>query len=96
MSVDPEVIDYIAALAKLELDGAEREALAADLARIVGFVEQLREVDVDDVPPTKHVIEQTDVTRADDRRPGLSQAEALDNAPSADAGHFLVPRVLPD
>lgn len=96
MSVDPEVIEYIAGLAKLELDDEERDALAADLARIVGFVEQLDEVDVDDVPPTKHVIEQTNVTRPDRPRPGLSQTEALDNAPSADEGHFLVPRVLPD
>lgn len=96
MSVDPQVIEYIADLAKLELEDDERAALAADLARIVGLVEQLGEVDVEDVPPTKHVIEQTNVTRPDRPRPGLSQREALDNAPDADEGHFLVPRVLPD
>lgn len=96
MSIDRKTIKDIAGLAKLELDDDERAAFAADLARIVGFVEQLGEVDVDDVPPTKHVIEQSNVTRADEPRPGLSQDEALDNAPRADEGHFLVPRVLPD
>ena len=94
--VDPEVIEYIADLAKLELDAEERAALAGDLARIVGFVEQLDEVDVGDVAPTKEVLEQSNVTRADRPRAGLSQREALDNAPDADLGHFLVPRVLPE
>jgi aspartyl-tRNA(Asn)/glutamyl-tRNA(Gln) amidotransferase subunit C len=96
MSVDRRTVDYVAALAKLELDDDERAELAGQLARIVEFVEQLDEVDVTDVPPTKHVIGKDNVSRADDVLPGLSQDEALAEAPSADEGHFLVPKVLPD
>jgi aspartyl-tRNA(Asn)/glutamyl-tRNA(Gln) amidotransferase subunit C len=96
MSVDPGVVEYVAGLAKLNLDGDERAALAEQLARILEFVEQLDEVDVTDVPPTKHVIGQTNVSRADDPRPCLPQEAALDGAPREDEGHFLVPKVLPD
>lgn len=96
MSVDRDTVDYVAGLAKLELDDDKRAALAEQLARIVAFVAQLEEVDVTDVPPTKHVIGKDNVTRPDEPRPGLTQDEALAAAPDADEGHFLVPKVLPD
>jgi aspartyl-tRNA(Asn)/glutamyl-tRNA(Gln) amidotransferase subunit C len=96
MSIDPGVVEYVAGLAKLDLDDGERAALAEQLARILEFVAQLDEVDLTDVPPTKHVIGQTNVSRADDPRPCLSQEEALEGAPRADEGHFVVPEVLPD
>ena len=53
MGVGPEVVDYVAALAKLRLDDAEKDALAAVLARVLEFVEQLDRVDITDVPPTR-------------------------------------------
>jgi aspartyl-tRNA(Asn)/glutamyl-tRNA(Gln) amidotransferase subunit C len=96
VSVDAGVVDYVAALAKLNLDNDERAALAEQLARVVEFVAQLDEVDITEVPPTKHVIAQTNVGRGDEPRPCLLQDEALSGAPSADEGHFVVPKVLPD
>lgn len=95
MSVDPAVVRHVAELAKLDLDDDERAALAEQLARILEFVAQLDEVDITDVPPTKHVIGQTNVSRADDPRPCLSQEEALEGAPRAEEGHFVVPSVVP-
>lgn len=96
MSVDPKVLEYVAGLAKLHLDDGEREELAAQLARIVEFVHQLDEVDVADVQPTKHVIGLSNVSRPDEACASLSQEAALAGAPSADEGHFVVPKVLPD
>lgn len=96
MSIDPGVVEYVATLAKLDLDDGERATLGEQLVRILEFVAQLDEVDVTDVPPTKHVIGQTNVSRADDPRLCLSQEEALEGAPRADEGHFVVPKVLPD
>ena len=96
MGVDPEVVDYVAALAKLRLDDAEKDALATDLARVLEFVEQLDRVDITDVPPTKHVIGLTNVERPDVEVPCLPADEALANAPDADESHFVVPKVLPD
>jgi aspartyl-tRNA(Asn)/glutamyl-tRNA(Gln) amidotransferase subunit C len=48
------------------------------------------------VAPTKHVIASDNVARDDERRPCLPRDEALAAAPDADAGHFVVPKVLPD
>ena len=96
MAVGPEVVDYVAELARLHLDDEEKKALAADLARVLEFVEQLDEVDISNVPPTKHVIGLANVERADIEGASLSQEEALANAPDSDEGHFVVPKVLPD
>ncbi len=96
MGVGPEVVDYVAALAKLRLDDAEKDALATDLARVLEFVEQLDRVDITDVPPTKHVIGLNNVERPDTESPCLPPDEALANAPDADEDHFVVPKVLPD
>lgn len=96
MGIGPEVVDYIAALAKLRLDDAEKETLAADLARVLEFVEQLDGVDITDVPPTKHVIGLSNVERPDTASPCLPPGQALANAPDTDEDHFVVPKVLPD
>ena len=96
MSVDPETVEHVAELAKLNLDGDEKKELAGQLARILEFVAQLDEVDISDVPPTKHVIDMSNVERPDGVRDSLSQREALAGAPDADEGHFVVPEVLPD
>lgn len=95
MGVDPKVVDYVAALAELRLDDAEKEALASDLARVLEFVEQLDRVDITDVPATKHVIGLGNVERSDIEIPCLAADEALANAPDADENHFVVPKVLP-
>lgn len=96
MAVDRTVVDYVAGLAKLRLAEAEKEELAAQLGRIIDFVEQLAEVDISDVPPTKHVLGATNVDRPDIPHECLSQEQALANAPQADEEHFVVPKVLPD
>lgn len=96
MTVDRDVVDYVAGLARLRLDEDEKQALGEQLGRIVEFVETLTEVDVSEVPPTKHVIGLANVTRPDSERPCLTAEQALANAPEADADHFVVPEVLPD
>jgi len=96
MKIDPETVEHVAELAKLTLDSNEKKELAGQLARIVEFVAQLDEVDISNVPPTKHVIDLSNVERPDETRDSLSQEDALAGAPSADAGHFVVPEVLPD
>ena len=54
------------------------------------------EVDVSDVPPTKHVIDLANVSREDVPRPSLRPEEALANAPESMHDYFVVPKVLPD
>jgi aspartyl-tRNA(Asn)/glutamyl-tRNA(Gln) amidotransferase subunit C len=92
MSFEDRDIEHIAELARLRLDDVEKRRLAVELARIVEFIEQLAAVDVDGVPPTKHVIDLDNVARDDAEGDCLTAEEALANAPDADAGHFVVPK----
>lgn len=96
MGVDSEVVDHVAALAKLRLEPREREDFVEQLGRILEYVEKLQEVDVGDVPPTKHVIDITNVDRRDEERPSLAREVSLANAPEVQQDHFAVPKVLPD
>ena len=96
MGVDSKVVDYVASLARLYFEDEERELVAEQLGRILELADQLREVDVSDVPPTKHVIDLANVSREDVPRPSLRPEEALANAPESMHDYFVVPKVLPD
>jgi aspartyl-tRNA(Asn)/glutamyl-tRNA(Gln) amidotransferase subunit C len=86
--------NYIAQLARLELSADETQRLGAQVEAILGFVEQLKKVDVSGVEPTAHAVPQVNVTRADESVPGLSQRDALQNAPSPADGLFIVPKIV--
>jgi aspartyl-tRNA(Asn)/glutamyl-tRNA(Gln) amidotransferase subunit C len=90
-TIDRKVVDHVARLACLSLDDAEADELTRDLARIVAYVGELSSVDTTDVPPTCHVQLERLRFRDDQTRPGLSQEEALAQAPRAEHGGFAVP-----
>ena len=86
-----EEVLRIAKLANLSMEGAEAERMAHDLGQILAYVEQLREVDVTDVPPMAHVDDAGIVPRPDEEAPSFSQEIALREAPSVEEGGFRVP-----
>jgi aspartyl-tRNA(Asn)/glutamyl-tRNA(Gln) amidotransferase subunit C len=85
---------YIAQLARLELSTEEEQRLGGQVDAILGYIEQLKRLDVSGVEPMAHAVPQINVTRPDEIRPGLSQAEALQNAPSKADGLFIVPKIV--
>ena len=89
-------VERIAALARLELSEDEKTLFARQLAEILAYAEQVREVDTTGVAPTSHVLARPATWRPDEVRPSLPTDEALANAPEAarDAGLFKVPQVL--
>jgi aspartyl-tRNA(Asn)/glutamyl-tRNA(Gln) amidotransferase subunit C len=89
-------VDRMAALAHLELTAEERELFARQLAHVLDYAEQIRQVDTSGVPPTTHVMTPDTVFREDVPRPPLAREAALANAPAAsrEAGLFKVPRVI--
>jgi len=89
-----EDLRRLADLARLELGDGEATALAADLARILGFVRQLQELDTAGVPPTAHVMELATPLREDEPDAPLPPEEAIRNAPAHEGTAFLVPQVL--
>lgn len=86
----------LAHLARIDLDEAELDELAPQLAVIVESIATVNEVATDDVPATSHPLPMSNVFRDDVRRPGLSPDEALAGAPAVDQQRFLVPRILGD
>lgn len=70
--------------------------MTAQLDAIVGYVEQLAEIDTTAVEPMAHAVEQTNVFRPDEVRPSFDRAEMLASAPKADGQFYLVPAVLGD
>lgn len=87
-------IRYVARLARLRLSPEEEQRLGAQLGDILGYIEQLRTVDVSGVEPMAHAFPIVNVMRADEARPGLPQEDALRNAPLKSNGLFVVPKIV--
>ena len=87
-------VKYVAHLARLSLSPEEEQKLGAQLNNIIGFVEQLKSVDVSGVEATAHAVPTVNVTRADEVRPSISHEDALRNAPKHSNGLFLVPKIV--
>ena len=87
-------VRYVAHLARIDLTPAEEQKLGAQLSNILGYIEKLKELDVSTVEPTAHAFPLVNVTRPDKVRPGLSNEEALRNAPAKAGGLFVVPKIV--
>jgi aspartyl-tRNA(Asn)/glutamyl-tRNA(Gln) amidotransferase subunit C len=94
MSVTSEQVRHIAKLARIAMSEEELERLVPELNNILGWVEQLGEVDTDGVEPLATVIEQKLRLREDIVNDGNIRAEVLENAPEAQHGFFAVPKVI--
>lgn len=94
MSVDLATVKKIASLARLAVTDGEAEALVPELNNILGFVEQLGNVDVSGVEPMTAVIPNVLRLRADAVTDGNVRDKVLGNAPQAEHGFFAVPKVI--
>lgn len=94
MAITIADIERIAQLAKLRLTEDEKEKLTKELSQIIGYVEKLNELNLENVPPTSHVLDLKNVMREDEVKPWFSQEEALMNAPAKHGGFFSVPKVI--
>ena len=86
--VDDEEVRHVASLARVDLEEAEVERFAAQFADILEYFEALEEV-----PDVDADAELANVMRPDEVREGLTQEEALRNAPETEDGYFVGPRV---
>jgi aspartyl-tRNA(Asn)/glutamyl-tRNA(Gln) amidotransferase subunit C len=94
MSVDTATVRHIAKLARIAASDAEIEALVPELNNILGWVEQLQEVDVSGIEPMTAVIPNTLRLREDAVTDGGIREAVLKNAPVAEHGFFAVPKVI--
>ena len=94
MSVDTKTVRHIAKLARIAMSDAEVEALVPELNNILGWVEQLGEVNTDGVEPLTAVIDQKLRLREDAVTDGDKRDDVIANAPDAEHGFFAVPKVI--
>ncbi len=95
MSVDKSTVQRIASLARIKVPDEELETLARELSQILGWVEQLDEVDTDGVTPMASSAEGMELRwREDTVTDGGKADDVLANAPESRNGYFVVPKVI--
>ncbi len=94
MSVDTATVKKVASLARIAISDSDAERLAPELNNILGWIEQLGEVDTSNVEPTTAVIPNTLRLREDVVTEGKQRDAVLQNAPQGEHGFFTVPKVV--
>ncbi|UWQ50951.1 Asp-tRNA(Asn)/Glu-tRNA(Gln) amidotransferase subunit GatC [Leisingera caerulea] len=94
MSIDQSTAAKVAKLARIKVEDDALPALADEFNNILGFIEQLNEVDVVGVEPMTSVTPQRLKRRKDEVTDGNQQDKILANAPDAREGFFAVPKVV--
>lgn len=94
MSIDLQTVKKIASLSRISVTDAEAQAMVPELNNILGWVEQLGEVDVTGIEPMTAVIPNHQRLRDDVVTDGNVRDKVLANAPQAEHGFFAVPKVI--
>ena len=94
MSIDANTAAKVAKLARIEVESQDLGALAKEFNDILGFIDQLKEVDVDGIEPMTSVTPQKLLRRNDNITDGDKQTSVLKNAPLSREGFYAVPKVV--
>ncbi|HME54693.1 MAG TPA: Asp-tRNA(Asn)/Glu-tRNA(Gln) amidotransferase subunit GatC [Candidatus Lokiarchaeia archaeon] len=93
-SLDEDTVSHLAELCRIKLSDKEKKEFATQLSNILEFFSQISELDTENVKPTYHVLELTNVFREDEAKESLPQDVALANAPQKEKGFFKAPRII--
>lgn len=94
MEVNDSLVNKLAHLSRLEFNATEKEEIKNDLQRMIGFVEKINELKLDNVEPQLFMSKELNVLRDDEVKGSISREEALKNAPLHDEQFFKVPKVI--
>lgn len=94
MSVSRDDVQHVAQLARLDFSEEDEAKMTDELSRILDYIDKLNELDTSGVPPMSHVLDVTNVFRADDVQERIERGQALELAPDADDEYFRVPNVI--
>ena len=92
--MDTKDVLKVARLARIETTEEQAEALKGQLSNIIGWIEQLSEVDTDNVEPLANVVNIDLALRKDEVNDGDCADKVLANAPEETQGFFVVPKVV--
>lgn len=94
--ISKDLIKGLSKLAKINLTEKEVDKYAEDLSSVVGYMDEIKKLDVNDIPETSRVSDDGNVLRDDLVERSLSQPQALKNSKNTHDGFFLVPQILKD
>lgn len=94
MVLHEDKVKDLAGWARLELSPEEITRFTGQINDILQYVEKIKEIPVEGVEPTIHILPLNNVFREDEVRPSLDKEIALANAPQQEKGFFRVPRIL--
>ena len=94
MSLDKETIKHVAHLARIELQPNELDKLSGELHAILGFIDKLNNLNLEQVEPASHILPISNVLRDDLPHVSLSSEKALENAPDKKGNFFCVPKII--
>jgi aspartyl-tRNA(Asn)/glutamyl-tRNA(Gln) amidotransferase subunit C len=94
MKITAADVLHVAKLARLKINEDDLEQLAIQLGGIIQFVDSLETVDTEGVLPTTHAVFTKNAFRPDDQKDSLDRTGALKNAPQAENGFFVVPKII--
>lgn len=89
--IERDQVLHVARLARLRLSEEEVERFTRELGTILEHVERIQQLDLEEVPPTSHVVALENVLRPDEPGPCLEREVVLAQAPDAAEGGFRVP-----
>lgn len=93
-AIDRDQVQKVAHLARLQLSPEEEAAFTTQLSSILEYFEQLSELDTENVPPTTHAVELSNIARPDTLDPFPGREALLQAAPDRDDDFFRVPQIL--
>jgi len=94
MSIDKLTVEYTAHLARIELGDKELDKLSKQLDSILDFINTLKKVSIEGVPPTSHALPINNVLRDDSQIASLPAEKTFSNAPGRKNNFFIVPKVI--
>lgn len=93
-NITEDTIEYVSTLAKLDLNGEERERAMLDMNRMLDYIDKLNELDTTGVEPVSHVFPLQNVFREDEVTNGDGSEDTLKNAPEEKENMFVAPRTV--
>jgi len=94
--ISKDLIDNLSKLAKINLSKEQEEKYANELSSVMGYMEEIKNINVENIPETARVSDEGNVLRDDKIEPSLNQEQSLKNSKNTHNGYFLVPQILKD
>ncbi|MCY4656210.1 MAG: Asp-tRNA(Asn)/Glu-tRNA(Gln) amidotransferase subunit GatC [Gammaproteobacteria bacterium] len=92
--MDTQTIEKLLTLSQIQLEEADRDALAKELDKILAFIEDMQSIDTENILPLAHPVDIDQPMREDKAVLEINRAEFQDVAPNVQDGYYIVPKVI--